>query len=588
MNPSTAAARVIIDEFVRSGVNDVVLAPGSRSAPLAIEVARAAQRGDLTLHVRIDERSAGFLALGLAKRGGAPVPVITTSGTAVANLLPAVTEAFHSNVPLVVLSADRPAELRQTGANQTIDQVRLFDSVVRWSVDIEAPTRGKGHVAYWRSTVARACGIASHPWQRGPVHVNVCLRDPLVPDGDEDWVEPLTGHDGITFVDDEGDEVQVVRTWSMDRRIMLSVQEPIDEVLEDLAEGDLPQKGLVIVGDLDDPEDSAAAVELAEACGWPLHSEPTGQARAGLVALAHASLLTSDAGFREAHIPELVVTVGKVGLNRGLLALVRAARVHIHAEPHRVNDWPDPTRTAIAVLGSVPAPPANTEVPQSNDWLDGWLMADAAAQRVVEKVLDSHRPETGLHVARALWQVAGEDDLVFVASSRSIRDLEAVAGVRNDAAYVLANRGVNGIDGIVSTAIGAAIAHQGSGGERAFAMLGDLALMHDLNGLLIGPGEPRPNLCLVVVDNNGGGIFGSLEQADESLADVYERVFGTPQDVDVRALLAAHGVPVFEGEDLAATITTAAETPGISAVVVGPVSRDVEVQLYQHIRMELA
>ncbi|MBK6764549.1 MAG: hypothetical protein IPG68_15385 [Micrococcales bacterium] len=147
MNPSTAAARVIIDELVRSGVNDVVLAPGSRSAPLAIEAARAHERGDLTLHVRIDERSAGFLALGLAKRGGFPVPVITTSGTAVANLRPAIEEAWFSALPLVVLTADRPAELRQTGANQTIDQVRSFDGVVRWSVDIEAPSHGRGRVA---------------------------------------------------------------------------------------------------------------------------------------------------------------------------------------------------------------------------------------------------------------------------------------------------------------------------------------------------------------------------------------------------------------------------------------------------------
>jgi 2-succinyl-5-enolpyruvyl-6-hydroxy-3-cyclohexene-1-carboxylate synthase len=214
-------------------------------------------------------------------------------------------------------------------------------------------------------------------------------------------------------------------------------------------------------------------------------------------------------------------------------------------------------------------------------------MADAAAQRVVEKVLDAADGPTGLHVARALWSIAEENDLLFVASSRSIRDLEAVAGVRNDAPFVLANRGVNGIDGLVSTAIGAAIAHQGAGGGHAFAMLGDLALLYDLNGLLIGPGEARPNLTLIVVDNNGGGIFGSLEQADASLADVYERVFGTPQDVDVRALLAAHSVPVFDGEDLQATIAAASSRPGITAVVVGPVDRNAEAGLYSLIRSEL-
>jgi 2-succinyl-5-enolpyruvyl-6-hydroxy-3-cyclohexene-1-carboxylate synthase len=587
VNPSTAAAQVIIDELVRAGVNDVVLAPGSRSAPLAIEAARADARGEVRLHVRVDERSAGFLALGLAKRGGLPVAVITTSGTAVANLMPAVQEAWFSGVPLVILTADRPAELRHTGANQTIDQTRVFDGVVRWSADLEAPHGGHGQVAYWRSTVSRACAIAVHPWQRGPVHLNVAFREPLVPHGEQGWAEPLDGHDGLTFVDDDGDELLVVRTWTVDRRLLLSVQEPIDEVLDDLAVGELPERGLIIVGDLDDPEDAAAAVELAESCGWPLHSEPSGQARAGSNALAHASLLASVEGFREAHQPEFVLTVGKVGLSRGVLALIRQAQSHIHAEPQRTLDWPDPTRTALAVLGSVPAPPTRTQLSESSEWLDAWLMADAGAQRVIEKALAACPERTGLHVAQALWEVVGEDDLLFLASSRSIRDLEAVAGVRPDQPLVLANRGVNGIDGLVSTAIGAALAHQSTGGGHAYAMIGDLALLHDQNGLVVGHDEPRPDLCLVVVDNNGGGIFGSLEQADDSLRDVYERVFGTPVHVDVRALLSAHGVHVHDGEDLAGALIAAGGAPGLNAVVVGPVSRDVEAALYRQIRAAL-
>jgi len=584
VNPSTAAARVIIDELVRSGVNDVVLAPGSRSAPLAIEAARAHERAELRLHVRIDERSAGFLAVGLAKRSGSPVPVITTSGTAVANLRPAVEEAWHSAIPLVVLSADRPAELRKTGANQTIDQVRAFDGIVRWAVDVEAPTGGRGQVGYWRSTVSRACAIATHTWQRGPVHLNVAFRDPLVPDDDDSWVEPLTGHDGESFVDEDGDELLVVRTWTVDRRLMLSVQEPIDELLEDIAAGELPERGLVVVGDIDDPEDAAAAVDLAQSCGWPLHSEPTGLARAGTNALAHASLLSAVPAFRDSHRADLVVTVGKVGLSRGVLALVREARLHIHAEPQRIGDWPDPTRTAAAVLASVPAPPSSADVADSSDWLDSWLMADAGAQRVIEKAMSAVEQPTGLHVAQALWNVAGPDDLLFVASSRSIRDLEAVASVRSDQPWVLANRGVNGIDGLVSTAIGAALAHQSAGGGRAFAMLGDLALLHDQNGLVIGPEEAVPDLCLVVVDNDGGGIFGSLEQAHEAFADVYERVFGTPVATDVRQLLVDHGVRIHEDPDLQVALTAAASAGGLNAVVVGPISREEEAVLHRRIR----
>jgi 2-succinyl-5-enolpyruvyl-6-hydroxy-3-cyclohexene-1-carboxylate synthase len=190
-------------------------------------------------------------------------------------------------------------------------------------------------------------------------------------------------------------------------------------------------------------------------------------------------------------------------------------------------------------------------------------------------------------VAQALWQIAGPDDLIFVASSRSIRDLEAVAGVRRDQPWVVANRGVNGIDGLVSTAIGAALAHQGAGGGRAYAMLGDLALLHDQNGLVIGPDESLPDLTLVVVDNNGGGIFGSLEQADEAFADVYERVFGTPVDADIRQVLSSHGVPVHDAPDLIDALTAAAQSEGLSAVVVGPVSRDAEAALHRQIRQAL-
>lgn len=588
MNPSTAAAKVIIDELIRSGVNDVVLAPGSRNAALAIEAARADAAGEIRLHVRIDERSAGYLALGLAKRSGLPVPVITTSGTAVANLVPAVEEALHSRVPLIVITADRPAELRQTGSNQTIDQVHLMDGIVGWTCDLEAPSGRVGEVGYWRSSVARACVVATHPWQRGPVHINAAFREPLVPDGDDTWVEPLGGHDGESFVDADGDEVQVIRSWTVDRRLTLSVQEPIDEVLSDLAVGELPQRGLVIVGDVDDPEDAAAAVELAESCGWPLHSEPSGQARAGSVALAHASLFTANPAFRAAHVPDLVVTVGKVGLSRGLLAITREAAVHIHAEPLRAMDWPDPTRTAIAVLGSVPAPPVDADVPDSSEWLDSWLMADAAAQRVVEQVLDASPGVTGLHVAQAVWGMTREEDLLFVGSSRSVRDVEATASVRTDSPIVMANRGVNGIDGLVSTAMGAALAHQSVGGGRVFAMLGDLALLHDSNGLALGPDEPVPDLCLVVVDNGGGGLFGSLEQADESMADVFERVFATPVRTQVRALLEAHGVTVHTADDPRKALAQAVEEPGLQAVLVGPVDRQLEAQLYREIQQAIA
>jgi 2-succinyl-5-enolpyruvyl-6-hydroxy-3-cyclohexene-1-carboxylate synthase len=234
------------------------------------------------------------------------------------------------------------------------------------------------------------------------------------------------------------------------------------------------------------------------------------------------------------------------------------------------------------VLGSVPAPPAEAQVPEASDWLDHWLMADAAAQRVVEKVLDAAPERTGLHVAREVWRAAEVDDLIFVASSRSIRDLEAVASVRSDPPQVIANRGVNGIDGLVSTAIGAALAHQSVGGGRAFAILGDLAFLHDQNGMVFGPDEPQPDLVFVIVDNSGGGIFGSLEQADPDFADVYERVFATPNQADIPALLRAHGIPVFDD------LEHLGDRTGVVAVVVGPIDRDTEARLHRQLREALA
>lgn len=584
VHPSTAAAEVIVDELVRAGVTDVVLAPGSRSAPLAIEVARAHNRGELTLHVRIDERTAGFLALGIAKVSRNVVPVITTSGTAAANLRPAMEEAWLSGVPLMALTADRPPELRQTGANQTIDQVRLFDGITALSADLEAPAMRRGLVRYWRSTVSRACAVAMHPWQRGPVHINVALRDPLTPNDDDSWVESLSGHDAESFVDEDGDEVQVIRTWTVDRRLMLSVQEPIDEILDDLGFGELPEKGLVIVGDIDDPEDAAAAIELAESCGWPLISEPTGQARAGSVALAHAALLLANEAFAAGHVPDVVVTVGKVGLTRALLQVITTSRIHLHAEPMRTARWPDPTRTSTAIMGGVPAAPSETDVPEASDWLDSWLMADAAATRTIERLLDDADGLTGLHVARELWDYAGPDDLLFLAASRSIRDMETVAKVRGNAPTVIANRGVNGIDGLISTAWGAAIAHQDAGGGRAFAMIGDLAALYDITGATVGRAETRPDLTLVIVDNDGGGIFSSLEQGDRAFDDVFERVFGTPVDVDIAAMLEAAGIPVVTAKESVRDALVAAQAiHGVKAVLCGPVDRLTERRLHEQL-----
>jgi 2-succinyl-5-enolpyruvyl-6-hydroxy-3-cyclohexene-1-carboxylate synthase len=288
MNPSTALATVLVDELLRCGMREAVLAPGSRSAPLALALYELEAEGRVRLHVRIDERSAGFLALGLAKASGAPVAVVTTSGTAAANLHPAVVEADQSGVPLVLLTADRPPELRSTGANQTIDQVKLFGDAVRLFAEVGTPERVPGLTAYWRALAGRAWASAEGTLTRnpGPVHLNVAFREPLVPDGTFDWPDPLGGRDnGAPWTSAEAPAV-----------VAPSVR--------------LPARTLVVVGDTT-PANGRAASVLAEEHGWPVISEPSGNARRGPNAISTGGLLLEVDEFVASARPEHVLVVGR-------------------------------------------------------------------------------------------------------------------------------------------------------------------------------------------------------------------------------------------------------------------------------------
>ncbi len=517
MNPSTALARVLVDEIVRCGVSEAVIAPGSRSAPLALAFLGEPR---IRLHVRIDERSASFLALGLAKASGRPVPVVCTSGTAAAAFHPAVLEADASHVGLVVLTADRPPELRGTGANQTIDQLGLFGGAVRLFAEVGVPEPVCGQVAYWRSLAGRAYAAAHD----GPVHLNLAFREPLVPGGGDDWPEPLDGRaDGAA--------------WVTVRRVAA----PADDLAALLGEP-LPERGVVVVGD--GASDPAAAVALAEATGWPLLAEPTSGARFGPNAIPAYALLLADARFA-AEAPDVAVTVGKPGLSRSLLGWLERAGRQIVVDPHQ--RWADPTRTAALVVPAVPTGPTASGPAASGPadprgtgsaWLGRWRGAGVAAAAAIDAVLDADAELTEPGVARALGRTAPAGSLLLTGASRAVRDLDtclpARAGLR-----VLGNRGVNGIDGVVSTALGAALAHQRDGGGPAYALLGDLAYLYDRNGLVLGPDEPRPDLTIVVVDNDGGGIFSMLPQAG---VEGFERVFGTPHGVDFAADAAAVGV----------------------------------------------
>ncbi|MCZ2823568.1 MULTISPECIES: 2-succinyl-5-enolpyruvyl-6-hydroxy-3-cyclohexene-1-carboxylic-acid synthase [unclassified Modestobacter] len=533
MNPATAFARVLVDELVRGGVTDAVLAPGSRSAPVALALADAETAGRLRLHVRIDERTAAFLALGLAKASGRPVPVLTTSGTATAHLHAAVLEAHESGVPLLALTADRPPELRATGANQTIDQVGLYGGAVRWALDVGVPEPGRdvAQNRYWRSLVAKALLVARGELSGdpGPVHLNLALREPLMPDDSGTGQPPalpsgdLAGRpDGAPWTVSAGDGV---RTATLT--------------------GGAPAEGgrtLLVAGDAPSAIGRAAAV-VADQRGWPVLAEPSSGAWGASGALRGSALLLGAADWLAAHRPDRVVVVGRPTLSRPVNALLGdpAVTVETYGPTPR---WADPGRGS-AVVGSAQLDPAlalrDPGSRAGGEWAGQWTQAARQVGAAVDAELDA--PTGGLtaaRLARDLVAALPAGALLVLGSSTPVRDVDRVA-VPRPGLTVLANRGVAGIDGTISTAVGAALAHQGAGGGPAFALMGDLTFLHDLTGLLPGAGEPRPDLTVVVPDNDGGGIFAQLEPGQPQYAASYRRVFGTPHGRDLVAVARSLG-----------------------------------------------
>lgn len=547
MNPSTALATVLVDELVRCGVREVVLAPGSRSAPLAYAVQAAERAGRLRLHVRVDERSAGFLALGLGKVSRRPAVVITTSGTAVANLHPAVLEAHHAEVPLIVLSADRPDELRGTGANQTTVQPGIFGGAVRWQHDLAAPvappTPGGGpqgaaaHRA-WRTLIDRGWGAARGALDRrpGPVHLNISFRDPLAPDLPEaaGLPEVWAGRpEGLpwTAVPDPGD----------------CADGPRCPVVHDGSVGALEDSGdatLMVLGDLPAPHLAEEALAVAVAQGWPVVAEPFGAGDRSTV-LPHGSLLLTATDWLDTHAPERVLVVGRCTLNRETGALLRRGGVRVEAVTP-TGSWPDPAHIVErvhdwSVLGG------GALAGQDAGWAHAWRLAGEAVAGAVVPVLVDAWP-SGPGVARALLEAVTDDGILVLGSSNAARDVDR-AGVAARSLLVTGNRGLAGIDGTNATAVGVALA---APDQRVVSLVGDLTFLHDVNGLLIGPDEPRPDLTVVVVNDDGGGIFGTLEYGEPDRAGDFERVFGTPTGADLGAVCAAYSVGFERAGDVAA------------------------------------
>lgn len=571
-DPATTAARVLVQALVALGVEDVVLAPGSRSAPLAYALADAARPDGerpagaprLRLHVRVDERSAAFLAVGLARASAhgpgdqphppRPVAVVTTSGTAVANLHPAVLEAHHSGLPLILLTADRPHELRGTGANQTTDQVGIFAGAVRLTVDVPAPVGLPDEARGVRRTVSRAVAAATgaRTGDPGPVHLDLAYREPLVPGG-APWPEPSTA--GLTLVQSRH-VAPAATTGAL----------PTVDPTAPARRGGVAT--VLVAGDGAGP----SARRLAEVNGWPLLAEPSSGARGGAHAIAAYRLLLAHP--RLGGAVRRVVVLGRPTLSRPVQQLLARQDVEVVVIAPRGRDWPDAARNATDVLLDPPARMRQGRMPAPAGWLDAWRTADKAAGAAIDEVLDgldagrrsrSGTRVTGPALARVVAQVTGAGDALVVGSSNPVRDLDLVA--RWDTPpVVLANRGLAGIDGTVSTAVGVAL---GMPGHRVRALLGDLTFLHDVGGLLRGPLEAQVHLQLVVANDDGGSIFATLEPGEPGRADVFERVFGTPHGADLAALCAGYGVRHTRVSDVDGLLPAlAAPGPGLSVVEV--------------------
>jgi 2-succinyl-5-enolpyruvyl-6-hydroxy-3-cyclohexene-1-carboxylate synthase len=541
LDGTTAFAHALVDEWVRHGVTDACLAPGSRSAPLALALA-ADDR--MRLHVHLDERSASFFALGLARASGRPAVVVCTSGTAGANLHPAVLEAFHGRVPLVLCTADRPPELRDTGAGQTVDQVKSFGAAVRWFHEAEVPSDRPGAGATWRALASRAAAAAVGP-PAGPVHLNLPFREPLVPTG-----EPLVDAPGRS--DD--------RPWTATAP---GVRAPSVEMLDALAHlvADRP-RGLVVAG-WGAGVRSSTLLRFAEVAGWPVLADPLSNLRVPGTVAAYDPLLRVG-GFAERHRPDVVLRIGGPTTNKPLVQWLDASVDQVLVDPD--DAWLDPLH---GVSGRMVADPDlllgaladAVDVMVDEEWLRVWRDADESARGAVDSLVDAWEEPFEGRIARDVVRSSPTGASLVIASSMPVRDVESFAVARDEVTFH-ANRGVNGIDGFVSTALGVAAASEGP----IVALVGDLCFLHDTNGLL-GAVERGVDATFVVVDNDGGGIFSFLPQSD--LPEHFETLFGTPQPVDIGALAAVHGIPMTEvgaAAELEPALLAAVDTGGTRVV----------------------
>lgn len=539
-NVNTALAGALVDELARAGCRRAVISPGSRSSPVTLALAR---HPEIETTVVLDERVAGFLALGIALSTGIPAPVSCTSGSAGANLHPAVVEADQAGVPMVILTSDRPPELRGIGAGQTIDQIKLYGSAVRWFCEVGTHAADDAGLLHYRATGARA--MAEAVGSQGPVHLNLAWRDPLGP-------EPVEG--AVVATDPlalEGRAGGTPLTVCSEPRQPSSAL--VDRIAGSLRDASRP---LIVGGRQRQSALPGAVAQLGEAIGAPVLAEPTSGLRHGphwqVPPIASYELICRR--LPETLRPDLVLRFGDMPTSKALRALLDDGAIAQIAVTGDAGRWNDPTRIAdelvradpVAVAGQLRA---RLSVPAvERHFLDAWLEAERAAQAAIGLDLDRGWSEPAIH--RELHRHLPAGATLLLASSMPIRDAESFAPATEQPLDVISNRGANGIDGLTSTATGAALAT----GGPVVAVLGDLATAHDLGGL-VNLGAVGVDVRLLVINNGGGRIFEFLPQHEQLAAGEFERLFTTPSKVDfeIAASLAGIGYQrIVELEGLAA------------------------------------
>ncbi len=539
----------VLDSLIRAGMRHAVIAPGSRSAPLAYALAAAADAGALQVHVRIDERTAGFTALGLAKATGAPVAVVTTSGTAVGELLPAVMEAHHAEVPLAVLSADRPPRLRGTGANQTTDQPGIFGTHVRVGVDLtDYPEQTPGpQTAGFTDALAALTGRDPEDWAqpslrpRGPVQINCAFDEPLHPDRRMRQILRAWA-DGVTGLEPE--PAPTLPDPTLEAVLADAPRPPADGI---------PRRSVVIAGDGAGP----LAREFAEAQGLPLLAEPSSNARSGTHAIGAYRVLLGEESLGGRI--ERVVLFGRPTLSRPVTRLLADPQTDAVIYLPRPVAWADPRRRPEMPVRTLAEAAAFAGTGEPG-WLQAWRDADAALAARIDRLAAAGQRLTGPAVAAAVTRACARDGSALVlGSSNLVRDADLAPAPDRALTGVWANRGLAGIDGTAATATGI-----GLGLDVPVRLLvGDLTFLHDLGSLNLGPREARPRLQIVVFNDDGGGIFTTLEHGqvaeDQGWADAVERFFSTPHGADLEQLVRGFGHRYTRADDVAALRATLRE-----------------------------